>query len=171
MYKIFSKLMYFPLVLALSSCSVIDAYQATNQYVFSPTDFGVEVDEHAEHHKRLNDNYGTLYVTWFPIRTTTNNSMSGIYIYVDGNPVSAVTKHTYTAIDLQPGQYQIAVGDSDDQEEIQNITISKNENLYYGTGVIVNFTVPDSLALQRYSTPEKAKETINKLKFVTLKKS
>lgn len=171
MYKIFSKLKYSPLILALSSCSAIDAYQAANQYVFSPTDFGVEVDEHAEHHKRLNDNYGTLYVTWLPIRTSANHSMSGIYIYVDNKPVSAVTKHTYTAIDLQPGEYQIAVGDSDDQEDVQNILISKNESLYYGTGVIVNFTVPDSLALQQYSTPEKAKETISKLKYVTLKKS
>ena len=164
------KLLSLISVLSLASgCAVVDAYQFANQTIFSPTDIDVSIVEHNTHYKKPSNGQGSLYVIWKASKLTGHGAMSGVYIYIDGKQAGALTRNTYTVVDLEPGTYMISVGDSSSQNNNKSIRIAKNQSIYYSTGIRNNLVTADELYLQKFSDEKSAKESMTKLIYVTPK--
>ena len=164
-------LMTLNLFSLLAGCAALDAYNLARTTVFDPTDIDIKVEEHQEHYKRQSNNNGSMYIVWYATFAKVKQSMSGIYIYVNGKRVSAVKHNTYTVLDLSPGRYKISVGDKSNHEEPITIQINAGDDLYYSTGIRINILMPDSLFLIKNEDTKYAKNTISKCTYVTPQQS
>lgn len=157
-----------PIFFAVTGCVALDAYNVVSGTILDPTDVGVEVVKHDAHHKITDKSKGYIYVTWNSTFAKAKHYMSGIYIYINNKRTSAVTHGTYTVIEVDPGNYEIAVGDMDSKEEAKTINVAAGQIFYYDTGIRSNLIMPDSLYLIKEEDPKQARKRIDKSSYVSL---
>ena len=157
-----------PIFFILTGCTALDTYDVVRGTILDPTDVGVKVVKHDAHHKITDNSKGYIYVTWYSTFAKAKHYMSGIYIYINNKPTSAVTHGTYTVIEVEPGNYEIAVGDMDSKEEVRTINIAAGQIHYFDTGIRSNLIMPDSLYLIKEEDSNQARKRVDKSTYVSL---
>lgn len=159
--------MFFVLPL-LYGCAAYENYRLVKNTLLDPTSLDVEVIRHENHYKRTDLNKGSVFIMWSATLINAKQDFSGIYIYVNGKKESAVKRGTYTVVELMPGSYEIAVGDSDNIKSSKTIEVVVNQSEYYRTGLQSNPISPNSLYLTRVDSEKTAKAIISKSRYVTI---
>lgn len=158
----------FVLMLFLSGCLAADVHRVARGAIYRPTDSTVNAVKQASRYERQESSKGSVYVFWKTNIGNLGDSAPGINIYIDGTIAGALVKNSYTVIELDPGVYEISVGDKKESTEREKIYVDAGDDIYYRTGVRRNVFMFDELVLERYTDAGYAKKVIGKSDYVIM---